>query len=203
MLLYHGTSESAAKTILRSGAIKPRGRRRHNWPDRPSRVDRVYLSRAYAPFYAAVAAKTERLAILQVELDRLDRSRLVPDEDFLQQVPGEGQQWSASLDNLGSLAHLGPIPIEAISRAVFFDPKKAPQLHAAFLDPCISLMNYRLCGARYRALTHWIMGEPVTALEMFTSFGLAEWEFMPEQWRRECEALAEDRTCLEVMPGFR
>ncbi len=80
MKLYHGTSEPLARLILKEG-IKPRGKRRGNWKDQPSGADRVYLTTAYALYFALVTCKVtpnkaDRWAIIEVESDLLDESKL-------------------------------------------------------------------------------------------------------------------------------
>ncbi|MGW8177299.1 MAG: hypothetical protein ACWGQW_00660, partial [bacterium] len=55
MKLYHGTSARVARKAGQQG-LKPRGKRKSNW-DVPSRSDLVYLTLAYAAYFAAVASK--------------------------------------------------------------------------------------------------------------------------------------------------
>jgi len=90
MLLYHGTSEAVARLALTEG-LKPRCATglTGNWEHTvQSGADRVYLTAAYAPYFAFAAVPEgghERWAIIEIETDRLAQGRLLPDEDFLEQ----------------------------------------------------------------------------------------------------------------------
>ena len=103
MKLYHGTSEARVKQILSQG-IKPRGAGgKHNWEhaDMPSHEEAVYLTVAYAPYFAFCATDPdaipkERLAVLEIDSNRLDQSRLCPDEDFLEQISRTGDRQEAA-----------------------------------------------------------------------------------------------------------
>ena len=90
MKLYHGTSERHLAAILKDG-IKPRGKRRGNWKHTiDSNNKAVYLTNAYAHYFAWQAVNTEdkaeRLVVLEIDTDKLDPSLLAPDEDWLEQV---------------------------------------------------------------------------------------------------------------------
>lgn len=92
MKLYHGTSESRARRALIEG-LRPRGEREGEDTDRwngcPSSGDHVYLTVAYAPYFAAAASgEDERWAIIEIDTDLLPdgMDALVPDEDFLEQA---------------------------------------------------------------------------------------------------------------------
>jgi len=87
MKLYHGTTAAVARSAITTG-IWPRrltGSKGH-WQHR-SKADMVYLTTAYAPFYAASACNgnNQQWGILEVETNRLDESLLRPDEDWLEQ----------------------------------------------------------------------------------------------------------------------
>ncbi|MEE9366261.1 MAG: hypothetical protein V3W44_06185 [Dehalococcoidales bacterium] len=185
--LYHGTSESRAVGILEHG-LTPRSQNGHkNWSNE-SHDWLVYLSECYAPYFGANASKDgERLAVIEVDVSKLDQQRLLPDEDFLEQasrfqkdlfeVEGISMEertryfrdnieifahhWEDSLCGLGNCAYAGPIGIEAISRVALFDHSKnqaSKWIFLALCDPTISLMNYRLCAEKYRAINRWVMG---------------------------------------------
>ena len=83
--IYHGTSESVALKALSEGLI-PRNDRSSTW-SQPSRSDCVYLTEAYAAYFAANACfeggERERWAI--IELDTKYLTHLVPDEDAMEQ----------------------------------------------------------------------------------------------------------------------
>jgi hypothetical protein len=175
--LYHGTSERHLDSILREG-IKPRGRKRGNWKSYPSIAGHVYLTSAYAGYFATVAAKKgERALIVEVCLE--DDSRLYPDEDFIAQALAAGNNRpiddyhgevsktiayyrdhvQASLDGLGNVSHGGVVPPSAISRYVLVDTKKQLDVIVLALDPTISLLNYKFCGERYRSINSWLFGD--------------------------------------------
>lgn len=67
-------------------------------------------------------------------------------------------QWSASLDHLGTCSHEGAIPAEAITAVSFIDPRRAP-LAILCADPMISLMNHAVAAEKYKALTRWFLDE--------------------------------------------
>lgn len=175
--LYHGTSERHLDSILRDG-LKPRGRKRGNWKSYPSISGHVYLTEAYAGYFATVAAKKgERALIVEVCLE--DDSRLYPDEDFIAQalaakanrpiddyhdevtktIAYYRDYVQASLDGLGNASHRGVIPLSAISRYVLIDTAAQRDTIMLALDPTISLLNYQFCGAKYRSINSWFFGD--------------------------------------------
>jgi hypothetical protein len=195
MKLYHGTSEKAARVALKEG-ILPRGLQGTNstWDNCPSHPDCVYLTTAYAAYFAMNATSgNERWGIIEIDTDQLSPPRggsvLIPDEDFLEQVtrgsksltdwglPAEGMKlrtkwfrdhllsfahlWEESIKHLGNCALFGQVPPEAITRVAFYDPSSNPGMTMLAADPMISLMNYRICGPKYRALVQWLMGDEV------------------------------------------
>lgn len=183
--LYHGTTAKVARAAL-TGGLRPRGNRKSNW-DVPSRADAVYLTSAYALHFATACAnpKEKLLGIVEVESDRLNPFRLAPDEDFLEQcgrkhdgVEGDmhartkhyrdqlwGYQcetggkpnWLHSVEGLGNCAHEGPIPVKAITRIALVSKERQDIIWAS--DPTISLLNFRLLGDYYNALTGVIFDE--------------------------------------------
>jgi hypothetical protein len=87
VLLYHGTSGRRAEAMNTQGII-PRQDGACNWPDRPGRPDCVYLTSVWGLTYALHALTrsasihaNEEGAILEVR--GLDKSLVLPDEDFL------------------------------------------------------------------------------------------------------------------------
>lgn len=179
MKLYHGTSSRHLDSILGDG-IKPRGRKKGNWKEFPSRKDMVYLTNAYAPFFAIQGCTGgEKALVVEIDLAKIDMSKLYPDEDFIAQAiaqkTGQGiedvhdeirdsledyqHHVKESLDHLGNCSHKGKIPSAAISRYCLIDCKKRSDLSMMSLDPCISLMNYRFCGDKYRSIISWLFGD--------------------------------------------
>ena len=86
MKLYHGTTASRARKILKEG-LRPRGERRGNYsPHLASHQGCVYLSTVYGPAYACRAAPSLRpLAVVEVDAGWLRAERLRPDEDYMTQ----------------------------------------------------------------------------------------------------------------------
>lgn len=179
MKLYHGTSAKHLDKILEKG-IEPRGRRKGNWKEFPSRKDMVYLTNAYAPFFAIQGAKgNEKALVLELDLEKIDETRLYPDEDFVAQVIAmqsgrdledvhdeiktmlEGYQHCTmmSLDGLGNCSHKGVISGKSVSRYCLIDCVKRPDLSIMSMDPSISLMNYKFCGSKYRSVISWLFGD--------------------------------------------
>lgn len=185
--VYHGTRESA----IASGplALRPRGTQPGNWfGNNPSHPDDVYLTDGYAGYFANVAHSKsdepgDRWAIVEVQLDRLHRGRMMPDEDWLEQVTRGSVQaatilagksmedrtawfrehkhewqsvWHASLADLGTCSHRGIIPAEAITRIAYVEPHRQKWFAMTVIDPAICLMNHALLGSKYRALTRWL-----------------------------------------------
>lgn len=110
MKLYHGTSESVARLALTEG-LRPRsdrGEAESLWAGHPSSADHVYLSAAYAPYFAAHATEApDRMAIVEIDTDLLPdgEDSLVPDEDWLEQAT-RGQEipedWSLPADDMAA-----------------------------------------------------------------------------------------------------
>jgi hypothetical protein len=94
--LYHGTTEAVVNAALNQG-ILPRADTKHkgNWNKTSnSRPDCVYLTNAYAGYFAGMATQhAGRWGIIEVDTDLIpdplayiERSRFLPDEDYLEQV---------------------------------------------------------------------------------------------------------------------
>jgi hypothetical protein len=221
--LFHGTSEANARKILEEG-IKPRGLldTNGNWEHTvDSNPETVYLTTTYGLYFGLTATEPgERWAVLEIDLDALDESRLVPDEDALEQGTRtietgepvdemEGMKertewfrdniesysflWERSAEYLGTVGYKGTIPPEAIKATAFIDP------HSAWfrwvVDPCITALNFRLCGEKYRALTEWVFGaeaddELIERFDMFTGHDTDR--------RTELERFMEDRSAIEL-----
>jgi len=100
MKLYHGTSASVARLAVRQGLRTRKSTGvAGNWDKCPSRPDQIYLTNAYAGYFAGCAAeKGEAWALIEVETDRLDEDAFVPDEDFLEQMT---RMTGASMRDLG------------------------------------------------------------------------------------------------------
>lgn len=193
MKLYHGTSERHLAAILKDG-LKPRGKRKGNWTHTvESNNEAVYLTNAYALYFADAAVdpnnKGERLAVIEIDTDRLDKDWLAPDEDWLEQVSRKMNEkhlapitkpmkyrtrwyrkrllhftghWKDSLEGLGNCTYHDVIPPSAITRIAFVDQHTYHGLvFVAGIDPMISLMNYRIVGQKYRDSMKRLFGDTV------------------------------------------
>lgn len=174
MKLYHGTCASYTDDILAEG-LSPRGDKESNW-EVESRSDCVYLTDAYAGYFALAAGKEPeyRWLIVEVDTNLLDTRMFLPDEDFLEQCSREDklpgavtmQQrtkwfrdrledfaclWEDSMRHLGNCCHLGVIPASAC-KVWLFDWKQDDESKALACntDPTICPMNYRIMGEFYR-----------------------------------------------------
>jgi len=215
--LYHGTSGRHLDSILRDG-LKPRSRKRGNWQSYPSIPGHVYLTEAYAGYFATVAAKKgERALIVEVCLE--DDSRLYPDEDFIAQALAAKEKRTiddfhdhavkciayyrdyvqASLDGLGNASHRGVVPPSAISRYVLVDTKKQSDVIMLSLDPTISLMNYQFCGEKYRTINSWMFGDRSDfSLGFAGQDNEAYLAMMPAEYRDHAERLFANREGIDV-----
>ena len=171
MKLYHGTSERNLEKLLKDG-LAPRGEGITNWKEYPSRPDMVYLTQAYALYFAISASDTdtERCLIMEIDTTKLNQTKFFPDEDFLAQEAGSlmmheffrdnifdhKKRWKDSLLQLGNVAYRGKVHPYAFSRYCLFDAKVRPEIAMNALDPTISIMNYKFCGPKYRRLISWL-----------------------------------------------
>ena len=114
MILFHGTSEAVARRASVEG-LRPRettGVDSH-W-DIASRSDLVYLTNAYAGYFAYQAVpeaenSEEQFAIpwgfIQVDTSRLDPNKFLPDEDWLEQATRHADgPWPKWCSEEGSLS---------------------------------------------------------------------------------------------------
>ncbi len=172
MKLYHGTSKKAAKEIMKNGFIPDKS---YNWKIK-SKTGYVYLSLAYAPFYAmaSIDESTTERALILVEVDEKD---LYPDDDFIMYMFNKPSYTQKELDKINlkdfkqyykeSLDYLGNASTRSekikIIGCSIFDAKLLLQV----CDPSITPINYKFMGDYYKALTKWIYegNKPIDFLE--------------------------------------
>jgi hypothetical protein len=189
MKLYHGTSARIGRLALEQGlrsrkATKTKG----NWEHSSlSRIDAIYLSVAYAPYFAMMTEHENKIAIIEVESDRLAQKLLVPDEDAIEQASRMAKtdddgcslewemkqrtayyrknlhryddgQWEDSVKLLGNCAYLSSVPAHKITRVAFLDVRDHKAWAGQCLDPTITVLNYRFVGEKYRLLTSAVFG---------------------------------------------
>jgi hypothetical protein len=206
MKLYHGTSERYVERIMRRG-LEPRGRHIGNWKHTMlSRPDAVYMSNAYALYFACHTAsrtKKEKAAVIEIDTTGLNPFCLHPDEDFLEQATrkkGDApldaamkprtewyrerledyqEHWELSVEHLGNCCHIGVIPTHALTRVAVIDRDKQWPLCWQAMDPVISLLNFRFCKAKYRGMHKWLFEEPLGEDTVTELGGIQNWN-VPE-----------------------
>jgi len=178
--LFHGTNAKYLPRILAEGLV-PRGEKEGNWDEYESRPDLVYLTAAYAAYFAmnCTDPAEERVAIIEVDADMLEAGKMLPDEDYISQhlhqilgsplkdlhevvrntLESYQHHWMDSLQDLGNVAYQGTIPASAVTRYCVFSPKEQAALAWAACDPLITPMNYRFCGEKYRQMIAWLFGD--------------------------------------------
>jgi hypothetical protein len=184
MKLYHGTNSVSAMNALQNGILPRNLSKKSNWDHSvQSNKDCVYLTTAYAPYFAIQAANSIEgsfPAIIEIDTDLLDIDYLVPDEDALEQATRKtddlpklwsmnrrtrhyrkhlmkfAEHWEWSLKAIGNCAYMGVVPASAITRVVVINHIKQSILMHMSLDPSISIMNFRFCGDKYVQLLNWI-----------------------------------------------
>ncbi len=198
VLLYHGTSAIAARRILQEG-LKPRQDELEGiWADNPeNRKGCTYLSDCLAPLFALAAGYKLRngawnkLALVEVDTEKLDQDKLWPDEhldiwndyDCAKRIVETRPEdllstirslWPLSLKKHGKVAYWGTISVEAIPRIFLLDLSKNSQLAVIF-----DLITYSRAGTRglskvydpdfnsnALALTKWWTGHTVKPEEI-------------------------------------
>jgi hypothetical protein len=185
MKLYHGTSERFLERILKNG-LQPRGRRKTNYKQNPSHPGGVYLTNAYALYYAMnVCNRKDNPIVVEVDTERpsFNPFCLAPDEDALEQtgrardgIPGDMYERTKhyvahleqyanmknvdlSLRALGNCCYLGTVMPSAITRIVRIERPKQQRFIWSAMDPSIVIMNYYVCGPKYRNMVRWLFEE--------------------------------------------
>jgi hypothetical protein len=187
MKLYHGTSEKNWKSISRNGLCPRKPGSLGNHPDVPSGLDRVYLTNVYAPLYAHHTSRDNGHGILiEIDTEKLNPLNLVPDEDWLAQAikrngyerPPERELGGAalvkrmrkvaierpdlsmaSIEEFGTIAHIGKISPAAFTRIAIFPIKHWPKIVLAGYDPVMTIMAHSLMKGRYLNWTRWFFND--------------------------------------------
>lgn len=160
MYLYHGTTWEKAKKIQREGF---KHTSRPNWQV-PSRPGFVYLTTAYAPFFAMYAKNAQKwLGIVKVEVDIGD---CYPDDDFLMLSHGKPVYTQEDLNALDpeesaylaemSVEKLGSVAVRPEDCRVVGIQRFPSRGLLSVSDPSITPMNYMIMGEHYRALSDYI-----------------------------------------------
>jgi len=186
-MLYHGTSSKNLFSILNNG-ISPRNENSSTWEDYKSRKDCVYLTTAYALYFAINACKNgEKAVIIEIDESLLDKENMYPDEDFISQILQQQEKdlplnlihqyvlnnidkyknlWKDSLNGLGNCAYKGIIPIECINRICVIDLNNIHKYWLMYNDPSISILNYKFVGKfKYQNMIKWLFGDIKEYLE--------------------------------------
>jgi len=160
VILYHGTTETHAKQIIKEG-FHPGIR--SNWKVK-SKPGFVYLSSAYAPFYAMEAKNgNDRKALIKCEVKASD---LYPEDDYIMYAMGKPVYSQAELNavDFEAVKRYAPLSLKYMGNACA-KPKDIKILGMmAFssknllmvCDPVISPMNFAIMGEYYKSLTEWI-----------------------------------------------
>lgn len=177
LILSHGTSAAHLDAIRKFGLL-PRQEKPSLWDKCPSDSRCVYLTNAYAFYFAQNACHDAGEDALIVEVE-VNRGRLDADEDFLGQS-SKGTEWETDfpdliertlymreaitkmpnpsrlalmengLANLGTVRHNGLIKPEKIKRMARIPNADITRIVLSEFDPTITIMNYRFMGERYR-----------------------------------------------------
>ena len=233
MKIYHGTTAAVAKRALAEG-LKPRNATgKSNWKHSvESNPSLIYLTTTYAPYYALQGAqkrKGEKIAIIEIETDLLDETKMRPDEDFIEQVTRRDKKnsagivgdtmnertayirnhidefdksWKLSVEHLGICAYKGVIK-DAITRVAVVDVSKCRSMCFEAQEPTITLINFKICGKQYQLLNRWFMGEPVTVEEWFKNQSANPLNYMDEKQKasaiRKMSARLANQSCIKII----
>lgn len=182
-----------------------------------SHVYLTTLYAPYFAFCASGEGNHDLPMIVEVDLDELDADRLYPDEDFIVQcandvpqgldmpgraayardnIAGYQHSWELSMEHLGNISFRGTVPPRAVKRLSIIDWDKIKgigkgaetMLYFALSDPSITVLNKRVLGAKYEALTGLLMGyEPDFPGLLETSY----------HWYQQVEEMLASGTALE------
>lgn len=232
MKIYHGTTEAIGRQALVEGLRPRRLTGRSNWKHAvESNPSLIYLTTAYAPYFALQTVNTgEKIAIIEVETDLLNELDFRPDEDFIEQatrldkkniagIKGKTMNertkyirnhldeffgfWKQSVEHLGNCGYKGNISPNAITKISVVDVSKCQAMYSEALEAVITLANYSVCGAQYRMLTRWFVGETVTAKEWFKTQSVNPLDYLPEKVKestlKKFSKMLANQRCIEII----
>lgn len=171
IILYHGTSQENAEKIMKEGFKTDQ---KYNWEVK-SKKGFVYLSKAYAPFYAMNATKSDKLALIKVEVDLDD---LYPEDDFIMFAKGKPKYSQEELDKIdmeyekplwsSSLKYMGNVAVKPQNIKVLGIKSFNGKHLLLRCDPVISPMNFKFMGNYYKELNDWIFeGKEILKFKFF------------------------------------
>lgn len=155
----------------------------------------AYYGIAAIPQRKLKGAGDQRVGIVEIDTDLLPLpGLLVPDEDAVEQISRENGTrltreamlqrteavrsrledfigttgWQTSLSAMGTCAHLGAIPPEAITRVATFGLRASQPIAWQAMDAMPAVAGFRLAGVKHRELLAHIFGDdkpkPVCAM---------------------------------------
>jgi hypothetical protein len=158
--LYHGTSIESAKHIMEEGFVPDK---KYNWQIK-SKEGFVYLSKAYAPFYAMNAKSNSRQRVIVQTC--VPENKLYPEDDFILYALGKPVYSQKDLDEIdledykqfykASLQYMGNASAKPEDIRIMGIRQFDASMLVLTCDPVISPRNYQACGEYYENLTKWI-----------------------------------------------
>ena len=106
-----------------------------------------------------------------------------------------GHLWEESINGLGTAAYSGVIEPDAITQVSIFDPKLNHFIGSMAIDPMISVLNFKFCGDKYRALHEWLLGRDVDPERLV----MAPWPLLPPEQQKAIQEAVSDRSALETI----
>jgi hypothetical protein len=141
----------------------------------------VYLTANQGFAYGRENNEDDTVVVFEVELAALNKRVLYPDEDFiadyLAHQPGSGgtyhdllptvlkdiskyrRFWRESIEGMGSIAHRGPIPVQAITRYCTVDFRQRQNLSMVCEGPVSSLFQFHAHKDQLSQNTQWFFGD--------------------------------------------
>lgn len=180
----------------------------------------AYYGIAAIPKRKLKGSGDQRVGIVEIDTDLLPLpGLLVPDEDAVEQTSREketmltreamlqrtghfrdrlscyigGLAWKQSLAAMGTCAHLGRIPPEAITRVATFGLRASAQIAMCAIDAMPSVRAFGVAGYQHRELIAHIFGdarpEPVDALGANIPTIINRWDWLQRGGRPGCEVI--------------